>query len=351
MRDTTYSHAGTRALFLIQHPDLPSSRVRVLNLLPELQAAGIQTDVQKYPSGLREKLRLLARLHQWPVVVLQKKTPTPFESALLQRCCNKLVYDFDDAVYCPHESTGKQTSRSRSIKFRGIASRADVVLAGNHELARHVAPSSRQRVVILPSAVEVRNIPVHEPTRTTGLPVIGWVGGTINLPHLALLRPALETLYRKHPFALHIVSGEPIDMGSTPTTFIPWSLNTQEQAIAAFDVGIMPLPPGPHAAGKCGYKALQYMAAGVPPIATDTETNRHIISHNHNGLLAASLDDFLPALTTLLTHPDLRQTWGAAARTRVQEAFSVESIGRQLANILLTATGGKPTDTTPGKEP
>lgn len=342
---------GRRALFLVQHPELPSSRVRVLNLLQELCAASIDADVLVYPSDMRRKIALWRQLKEWPVVVLQKKLPTPLESALLRRRCRKLVYDFDDAVYCQHESANKRSNRSRERKFWGMVTRADLILAGNRVLAR-AARQLHDRVEILPSAVEVRNIPQHHHEGKDGPCVIGWVGGTINLPHLVLLRSVLEALSKTHRFELRILSGRPVEMGKVPTRFIPWDLKTQEQEIAAFDIGLMPLPGGPHAAGKCGYKALQYMAAGVPPVVSDTETNRDIITHEINGLIAPTPTAFGDAIARLIENPSLRNRLGEAARERVEQHYSIPVVGARLAEILLALLDAtQPYAATEGNEP
>ncbi len=320
-------------LFLIQHPDLPSSRVRVLDLLPALEANGIQPQVEPYPSGMARKARLVRSLSTWDAVVVQKKLPSPAESRLLRMASKRLVYDLDDAVYQHHESVQGRSNFSRQRKFEAIARQAHLVLAGNQTLADAVRPYN-DNIAIIPSAVPVLHIPQHDHTQPHTRCIIGWVGGCINLTQLALLRPVLADLHARHKIELRILSSEPIDMSPTPTTFIPWSLEKQTQEIAHFDIGVMPLPPSAHASAKCGYKALQYMAACVPPVVSDTPCNRKIVDHAHEGFVAESWRTFAQHLETLIQNPALRHQFGHAARRKVVAHYSIETVGQQVAAAL-----------------
>ena len=323
----------TKILFLIQHPDLPSSRVRVLDLLPVLCKENLETTVEIYPVGFRNKIKCFRKLRNWDAVVIQKKLPSPLESLLLRLASKRLLYDFDDAVYRHHETSGKRNHAARAIKCKAITACAHEVIAGNETLARAVRPHGRN-IHIIPSAVAVENIPQHDYAITNPSCVIGWVGGPINLSHLQLLQPILARLHKKYDITLSVLCSEPIDMHPVPTHFVPWTLATQAAEIARFDIGVMPLPEGDHANGKCGYKALQYMASSVPPIVTATPTNKKIITHETEGLVPTNWQEFEKHLETLILNPQLRRQMGLAARRKVETHYSLKVIGHQLAQIL-----------------
>lgn len=116
--------------------------------------------------------------------------------------------------------------------------------------------------------------------------------------------------------------------------FIPWKLETQEWEIAQFDIGVMPLPDNKWTQGKCGYKALQYMAAAVPPVVMDVGANRDIVEHGKEGLVVSSIADFHKAMETLITNKGMRREMGLNARLRVENTFSVHVIAKQLADFL-----------------
>lgn len=321
-------------LFLIQGVTMPSSRVRVLNLLPELRQAGLAPEVQDYPARqFSARLRAFRRCAKFDAVCVQKRLLTLSDAVLLRAFSRRLVFDFDDAVYLKHESLEQPRSGSREFKFRVTVRAADQVIAGNRILAEQARRFNR-RVAIAPSAVETRDVPVqtHEPH--AGPCVIGWVGGAINLPQLRLLQPVLWRLSGRYAIELRVVSSEPLDMPGVPIRNIRWSLETEAFEVARFDIGVMPLPKSPHAEGKCGYKALQYMAAGVPPVVSGVGINAEIVEHGREGLVVGAMEGFHDALARLIADREFRRDLGRAARQKAEEKYSVAVVGAQVARML-----------------
>ena len=324
-----------KVLFIIQDERLPSSRVRVLNLLPELKRYGISADVVQYPKSLIEKIRLIKRCHQFDITYLQKKLLSPLDAALLRKYARKLIFDFDDAIYYKHDKQEALESKSRQLKFRYLTQKVDLVVAGNRILADYVSRFNRN-VVVIPSAVETRNIPLKDHQSQSDKTVIGWVGGEVNLPYLQLLASAvLPRLSLDHRIQVRILSSKSIDIPSVDVEFIPWRIETQDSEIALFDIGLMPLPYTKYTEGKCGYKALQYMAAEVPPVCSDVGINRDIVKDGKEGFVVSSIDMFYGAIKTLIEDRALRQNMGAKARKKVENHFSVQVIGKRLAALLI----------------
>ncbi len=322
-----------RILYIIQHPDLPSSRVRALSLIPELKALGLDVQARPYPRRLAGRPALWRACRDADVVVLQKKLPTWLDTIALRRACRRLVYDFDDAVYYRHESRGALEHHTSRCRFTKLIRRADLILAGNRVLAEE-AGRLNQKVEIVPSAVETRGSPLRVHSPGPGPLVIGWIGTAINLGQAALLGPVLRELCRTLPLEYRIICSRGLELDGVPTTFVPWSAETQGAEIARFDVGVMPLPPSGHATGKCGYKALQYMSAGVPPVVSDVGVNREIVQDGVDGLVAGSIGDFGPLLSRLAADPALRARLGQAARARAEQHFSTAVVARRIATLL-----------------
>lgn len=319
--------------FIVQGHTTPSSRVRVLNLIPELEKNGIQCTAIAYPRKTLERLRAALQCRRVDMVIIQKKLISPLNLLMIRLFSKYLAFDFDDAVYTKHQADRVLTKKTRYKKFRSIVKRSDLILAGNRVLAKMAEPFN-PRIEIIPSAVEVRNVPTKDHSLVSARLVIGWVGTAINLPYLELLAPTLRRLADTHPIELRVLCSEGIEIPGVKVRFIPWTLEGQEREIAQFDIGVMPLPDSEHAAGKCGYKALQYMAAAVPAVASDVGINNEIISHKQDGLLAQSIEDFYPALSYLIIHPEERRRLGLAGRARVERDFSIEIVGRKLADVL-----------------
>ena len=324
-----------KVLFIIQDERLPSSRVRVLNLLPELKRDEISVDVVQYPKSPIEKIRLIKRCHQFDITYLQKKLLSPLDAALLRKYARKLIFDFDDAIYYKHDKQEALESKSRHLKFKYLIQKVDLVVAGNSILADYANRFNRN-VVIIPSAVETRNIPLKDHQAQRDKTIIGWVGGEVNLPYLQLLSSAvLPRLSRNYRIQVRILSSKAIDIPSVDVEFIPWRIETQDSEIALFDIGLMPLPDTKYTKGKCGYKALQYMAAAVPPVCSDVGINRDIVEDGKEGFVVSSIDMFYGAIKTLIEDRALRQDMGTKARKKVEDHFSVQVVGKRLADLLI----------------
>ncbi|MDD5434848.1 MAG: glycosyltransferase family 4 protein [Nitrospira sp.] len=324
-----------KVLFLIQGELLPSSRVRVMNLLPELQKEGIRYDVIKYPKRLSEKIGLIRLSRKYDVVYLQKKLLSPLDILALRKYSKKIIFDFDDAIYYRHDKNESLYSRTRFLKFKYIVRNSDLIVAGNRVLSDYVSKFNKN-VIIIPSAVETRNIPLREHHNNGKRIVIGWIGGDVNLIHLRQLSPVFQRLAKEYDIQLRIISNWSIEVPSVEVVHIQWSLETQEKEVALLDIGVMPLPNNKHTEGKCGYKALQYMAASVPPVCSDVGGNRDIVEHGKEGFVLPSFDMFYDSIKSLIESGSLRKDMGANARQKAETHFSVSVIGRRLAEVLLT---------------
>lgn len=105
----------------------------------------------------------------------------------------------------------------------------------------------------------------------------------------------------------------------------PWAREQEIQDVLGFDIGIMPLVDNPWTRGKCGFKLIQYMAAGLPVVASPVGANNDIVDHGHNGFLASTHSEWAEALSNLATNRDLRASFGAHGRKKIEEKYSVRS--------------------------
>ena len=190
-------------------------------------------------------------------------------------------------------------------------------------------------MTVVPSAVETRDIPLkcYDGSDNDKV-IIGWVGVSGNLHHLEMLSPIFQSLSRIHRIQVNVVCDAAITIPDVKVKHIPWKLETQGQEIALFDIGVMPLPNNKYTEGKCGYKALQYMAASVPPVCSDVGSNRDIVEHGCEGFIVSSIDEFFKALDTLISDKDLRKKMGLNARRKVEKCFSIPAVGKKLVNEI-----------------
>lgn len=322
-----------KILFIIPEQYRPSSRIRVYNLLDGLKRYGFDSEVARFPGGLLNKIRLFRQCKDYDAVYLQKRLLKPRDVFLLRRSAAYLIFDFDDAIYCDPEAAEIDETSNLHRKFKSIVSRADLIVAGNNILKK-AASEFNQHVEIVPSAVFATDVPQKSYLSQNKKVIIGWVGSSINLQHLELLSPVLKKLSEKHAIQLRIICDKSLDMDGVDVKFVPWSIETQDKEIASFDIGIMPLDNSLFTRGKCGYKALQYMAAAVPAVVSDVGVNSDIVQHGKLGCVAKNIEDFYQALDHLIVSPEERMKKGKASRLEVEEKYSIEAIGHLLATVL-----------------
>lgn len=304
-----------------------------MNLLPELNKQGINAAALPWPTSLGEKIGLFSRLSSYDVVFLQKKLLNPVDFFLVRKLSKHLVFDFDDSVFIHNDRADDPICSVRRTRFVRVVANSDVVIAGNPFLAEE-ARQYNKRVSILPSAVETVGVPVKKWDGGSPNCVVGWVGYSHNFHHLLTIGEVLRKLAKEYPIELRVVSNQELRLEGVKVINIPWTLDGQAAEIAKFDIGIMPLPKNSYTEGKCSYKALQYMAAGVPVVATNWGYNCQVIKDGETGFLADDNDAFFDKIRWLIGSPALAKTIGTAGRAQVEQGFSVEVVGTSLGLLL-----------------
>jgi len=308
-----------RVLSVYQDERLASSRVRVLQMVPHLAAVGVTSECVSYPSGLGALRALTKRARKFDAVLLQKKLPS-FVDALLWRTLSvPFVYDFDDAVMlCQTPNNGQWASGTRTRRFERITRIASAVSSGNRWLGQCTGRAPN----VIPSPVP---FPVAGHTHAEAdRPVIGWIGGKGNLASLDEVAPALQTLAGRREFVLRVIANVDYVLAGVNVENVRWSLDTQETQLAQLDIGLMPLEDTPWSRGKCSYKLLQYMAAGVLAVGSAVGMNNEVIASGKNGLLVDAGADWTPVLERALDDAALRGVLGAAGRATVEERYTYE---------------------------
>ena len=244
-----------------------------------------------------------------------------------------IVYDFDDAIYLADASPSNAWVRALkpSDKPQALCRLARHVIAGNEVLARF-ASSHADRVTVVPSTVDTDEYRM-EPRPPNERPVIGWTGSLTTLPHLAALAPALRRLREIAPFELRVVGGC-LEIPGVDVRCLPWRAETEVDDLRPIDVGVMPLPDDEWSRGKCGMKALQYMALGIPAVVSPVGANATIVAHGANGLHARSEDEWVEALARLLRDAALRAQLGRAARRTVEQCYSARVQAPRVAAVV-----------------
>jgi glycosyltransferase involved in cell wall biosynthesis len=250
-----------------------------------------------------------------------------------------LIYDFDDAIWLwdPRSVNGVMTLARFPWKVAEICRLASAVTVGNAYLAEF-ARRQNPYVALVRTSIDVDRF-----TRTPEPPAdaaftLAWTGSHSTLPHLDTLRPALQTLGRRVRTRLRVVCDvAPSPFEDVELDFRRWTPATEASDLAVAHVGLMPLPDTPSAQGKCGCKALQYMALGRPAVVSPVGINREIVRDGENGCWASTTDEWVAQLERLAGSPALRARMGAAAHATVHDGFTAQASARTFAGVLRDA--------------
>jgi glycosyltransferase involved in cell wall biosynthesis len=329
-----------RVLFIGRGADHASTRIRLLQYRAPLEALGVEVRVLEWqPHSSAQVARLSVRalqLARWAdAVVILKPRLHPAVIAMLERVNPRIVVDIDDAMW----TWGAVFAE----RFERGARAARAITAGSGYLATIAADRyPTAEVVRVPSAVALADYPRRDPPRDGGPVIVGWIGNTGSLTDFTA--PVTDAL-RRHIDAgricLRIVSSEPLARDDLVADFEPWSLATEVDSLRRFDIGIMPLRDDEQSWGRCGLKAIQCMAVGVPVVASPVGAAPEIID-GANGLLASTSEEWFEALGRLAGSVDLRDTMGERARDTVARDYSVEVNVNRLAAVLRNVSGENP---------
>jgi len=347
-----------RVLFLTLYPDVAASpRLRAAQFVPYLESHGVRCTVacpltpdelavltgpgrtgRPFWYHAREtgrRLRQILDAARYDVVFVQKALMTAYVRGLpelLRARARRLVYDLDDAVHLapPHPLGRPWSILEDRAQIRKMLGMADLVLAGNAWL-KSAAVAAGGRAVLFPTVVDTdRFVPaVQAPDAYR----IGWVG---NPSTTICLEPAAEALASVADAEVCLVGGDPARMAwSGPVVHRPWSLDSEVEDLRGFSVGIMPVPRQEWMRGKCALKALQYMACGIPCVASPFGAVLDFLRHGQNGLFAATTAEWRDAFERL-RDPALRRRLGAAGRATVERRYALRDAAPRLLELLDT---------------
>lgn len=316
-----------KVLALVPRGGLPSTRLRITEPSVYWEKGGALCRVQPVPAGTAARWAVFQSASKWDVVILQKKTSlTLIDLWLLERSNPRILYDVDDAVMFQEMESGRPLSGRHFQRFLRTVRASHTVVAGNHFLARIVEAAGRP-VAILPTPVDPER---YRPRRGSGNPqggpVIGWLGLSHNQKYLEPLLPVFDHLGKEFPgLRLRVVSDKLL---LPPAKFIewkPWTLDGEPDDIASFDVGIMPLADTLWTWGKCGYKIIQYLASGVPVVASPVGLNVDIVREGVTGFLAGTAEEWQKKLRVVLSAPGVAREMGERGRLEAENRYSVRS--------------------------
>ena len=281
--------------------------------------------------------KLLATQSRYDTIFIQKVVLPAWVLSVLKQRRRRIVFDYDDAMYAlaPDQDRGPRAwlRRARIRRFFHMLSASDCVLLEN-EPNRTLTRTYCDDIVTITGPIDTVR---YEPRLRSGgrEVVLGWVGSPSTTVYLEMLKPVLQKLAeRGRAIRLHLIGARPFLVPGVPVTQTEWTLEGEVEALATFDVGLMPLTDDPWSRGKGGYKILQYMAMGIPTVASPVGVNRDLVADGVTGYLADDPDAWISALDRLVSDGSLRRQMGDAARRAALAHHSIDHHAPALVRAL-----------------
>ena len=279
-------------------------------------------------AGFARRFRLLSSVRQFDAIYIFREAalfgPPIFES-LIKRTKIPIVFDFDDAIFVSYRSPSN--GYLSYLKFAGktskICAMAAHVMVGNPYLAEY-SKRFNPNVTVVPTTIDLDRYEVRERDPSKEYPVIGWTGSFSTVQHLDTLRGALQKLAQRERFKLRVIGTPQYKLEGVEVEAMQWRAQSEVEDLVPCDIGIMPLPDDKWSKGKCGLKALQFMALGIPTMCSPVGVNTEIIQDGENGFIADTEDEWVEKLAALIRSSELRRRIGLAGRRTVEQKYSAE---------------------------
>jgi len=330
-----------RLLILTRRPEGAPFRQRIEPYLDALCGRGIEPVVEVLAAGARARRRQVRRGRTVDGVLLHRKTLTWWEARSLGPPAERgrLLYDFDDAVMVQARRP-ERIHRGRARRFARTVKAADLVLAGSPVLAEHARRAGAGRAEVVPTGLDTQRYTPKASSETSAGPRLVWIGSRSTLKQLARLRPALAAVGGAVPgVRLRVIADGALSVAGLAVENVPWSRQAEGRLLAEGDVGIAPLPDTAYTRGKCGFKVLQYMAAGLPVVASPVGVQADYVRPEETGLHAGGEAEWVEAIGRLAGDAALRQRMGRAGRERVEREFDFRALAPRVAGLIAEALG------------
>jgi glycosyltransferase involved in cell wall biosynthesis len=300
--------------------------------------AGLRTDYFDIARSYLSRLATLAGAFRYDLLWIEGEL-LPRWPATIERVLpllgHRFVVDLDDAIF--HSYDLHPTPLVRKLlgrKIDVVLSRAATVVVGNEYLAERARNSGARCVLVVPTTVDHLAYAEQKASAHDKL-TLGWIGSPATARYLRTIAPELEELCASA--SLRLIGVGQHDFKCPDVVLRDWSEDTELEELASCDIGLAPLTDGPWERGKCGLKAIQYMAMGIPVLAADVGVLPTLVKHGETGFIYRDRAEFSRYAHKLANDPELRRLMGAAGRQRVAARYAIHYWVDIIADVLAQA--------------
>lgn len=357
-----------KVLFLTQTSQIgASARYRVYQYLDYLSESGIDytisaavsdnilknyleldksfTKFQFYMSQFFKRITEITKANKFDIIFLQRDIIVhfyPILERLLVSFNKNIIFDFDDVLYLyPSGKTPKFLFRLLwdKEKIARIIKLSKHVIAGN-EFLRGYATRFTKNVTVIPTSIDLSLYNLNiQPRPMAERTVIGWIGSQGTFNYLKNIFPLFVEMAKKYNIELKVVGARGPQINGLKISYKDWSLDTEINDIYSFDIGVMPLLNDEWSQGKSATKLLQYMAAGVPAVASCVGVNKEIVQDGVNGFLAGSHNEWIEKISCLIDNKTFSGKMCQEARKTIERHYSTEVNAPKLIKVIKGVLG------------
>jgi glycosyltransferase involved in cell wall biosynthesis len=300
--------------------------------------------------GYGRRIRDMMRVRDFDIVyVFMWVTPfgTNMFERLTRRLAKGLVYDIEDRIYVGPEPAPSTSPNPVARLLKGphkarfLIQAADHVIAASPFITKDCEGLNKDHAATyVPPSMDTGRLTPKTVQELGHKVTLGWTGTFSTKIYLDSLRSVLRRLAERRAFRLLVIGNFDYTFEGIDLKVVQWSPDREVQDLQEIDIGIYPLPMDDDwVFGKSGLKALQYMAVGVPTVATNVGSTPMVVRHGHNGLLVKTEEQWLEALEQLIDDSELRRRLGANGRRTVVENYSIQAVRQKYLAILDNVVG------------
>jgi len=290
-----------------------------------------------------ERIKLLGDLKRFDAVFVYREAalvgPAFLEKMIVRRGL-PIIYQLDDPLFVPY--TSPSNGYLSYLKFFGkiseISRLAKVVMVNSTQIREYVSQYN-QNIWQVPSVVDTRQY-VFRPDLIETEPdevCIGWSGSPTTIGNIRVIAGALRKLAEQVRHSVHLIGGTEFELPGVRYVAQKWSAETEVEDLRKMQVGMVPLPVNEWNKRKFYMKTAQYMALGIPTVATPLGSNPEVIQHGVTGFLADSEQEWIDYLHLLITDHGLRRRMSHAAAQVAKEKYSLEGNTQKIVEAFQAA--------------
>ncbi|MBD8084618.1 glycosyltransferase family 4 protein [Chryseobacterium caseinilyticum] len=262
----------------------------------------------------------------------------PYFPAWIEKFLSKLgikyIVDYDDAIFHNYDlNANKWIKKLLGNKIDQVMKFSSVVVAGNQYLAKRAKIAGAKKIIIIPTVIDLKEYKTKRDYESKKFR-IGWIGSPSTYKYVENIKKGLTAFANQRDAEIVIVGAFTQHKSEPPFVFVPWQKHTETQWIRSFDVGLMPLDDTPWSRGKCSFKLIQYMAAGIPVIASPVGMNKEVVTER-NGFLANSSEEWYNSLSEYAENVSLRKKHGVEGRKIVEKKYALQVTAEAWKQLLM----------------